>query len=70
MSSSFSLFPASTTAPCAFGLFGQNPRDTHATYEDLAAVIARPSNGHTVRRTGSVGGNTFLDGLWRFFGGL
>jgi hypothetical protein len=35
----FSLFPASTTAPCAFGLFGQNPRDTHATYEELAAVI-------------------------------
>ncbi|KAF8272569.1 hypothetical protein EI94DRAFT_304243 [Lactarius quietus] len=26
----FSFFPTSTAAPCAFGLFGQDPRDTHA----------------------------------------
>ena len=66
----FSFFPTSTAAPCAFGLFGQDPRDTHATYEDLAAVMARPSKGPTLRRTRSVGGNSFVDGLRRFFRGF
>lgn len=67
----FSFFPTSTAAPCAFGLFGQNPRDVHATYEDLASVITRPSNERALRRTKSVGGgNSFVDGLRRFFGGF
>jgi len=45
MQAPFSLFPTSTAAPCAFGLFGQHPRDTHAAYEDLASLMfARPSS--------------------------
>ncbi|KAF8505632.1 hypothetical protein F5888DRAFT_456160 [Russula emetica] len=44
MTSSFSLFPTSTAAPCAFGLFGQDPRESHARYEDLAALMSTSSS--------------------------
>ncbi|KAH9999298.1 hypothetical protein BJV77DRAFT_959234 [Russula vinacea] len=77
--SSFSLFPTATAAPCAFGLFGQDPRETHATYQDLASIImARPSahgHGHktsslpeATRKTGTSGANSLIASLRRFFG--
>jgi hypothetical protein len=72
---SFSLFPTSTAAPCAFGLFGQDPRETHAKYEELAAlVMARPSHGRTaspkVTRRRRSSGNSLVVSLRRIFGGL
>jgi hypothetical protein len=75
-SSPFSLFPTSTTAPCAFGLFGQDPRDAHGRYEELAAVLGRPSShGRAAPRSekrsaSSNGSNSFVENLRRFFGNL
>jgi hypothetical protein len=74
---SFSPFPTSTTAPWAFGLFGQDPRDTHATYQDLVAIVRPSSHVHRPERTRGVSNssrdghsNAFYRGLRRFFGGL
>lgn len=78
--SSFSLFPTSTAAPFAFSLFGQDPRESHARYEDLAAIMSTSSSSSSSsssykrtrrRSTGSVlPGHSLVVSLRRFFGGL
>lgn len=62
----YSFFPTAPAAPNGFALFGQSPRDTHATYEDFRNVL-RPSNQtlQTKRSSGSVK----KSGLKKFWGG-
>ncbi|KAL6309635.1 hypothetical protein BKA93DRAFT_821360 [Sparassis latifolia] len=45
----FSLFPAATTSPNAFSMFGtsQSPRETYTMYDDLCHAL-RPSGGAAV----------------------
>ncbi|EAU92355.1 hypothetical protein CC1G_00574 [Coprinopsis cinerea okayama7 len=43
-SPTFGFFPATTTAPNAFSLFGQNPRDNHAMLSSLMMSTAGSPN--------------------------
>ncbi|TFY75890.1 hypothetical protein EWM64_g8121 [Hericium alpestre] len=63
-----SLFPAASTAPHAFSLFGQSPRDTYAMYEDLHTTVTRSSGRSANPRQRSTSGNSVKSGLKKMFG--
>ncbi|TFY76893.1 hypothetical protein EWM64_g7119 [Hericium alpestre] len=62
-----SLFPAASTAPHAFSLFGQSPRDTYAMYEELHTIITR-SPARPSQRQRSTSGSSVKSGLKKMFG--
>ncbi|KAA1466347.1 hypothetical protein DENSPDRAFT_831162 [Dentipellis sp. KUC8613] len=63
--SPYSLFPTAPSAPHAFSLFGQSPRETHQMYEELQSVVRQSGPyGSQRKRASSVGS---LRGLKKFF---
>ncbi|TFY82209.1 hypothetical protein EWM64_g1805 [Hericium alpestre] len=66
--SPYSFYAIAPTAPHAFSLFGQSPRDMHDTYDEFGYIL-RPSNRQQVpiqKKRSFASGS--LRGLRKLFG--